>query len=184
MPRAISRARSTSGPSDPSFHLTSTGTADAFIWVLSGSGDLLSAFNVGGPTDSITLGSATDTIAYSISIDAEGNIILPGASWVRPTSTPAPASATSPAAGGCDIFVAKYSPLLSSQVPVTVHVDDGRGGSDEQSFTIDLSNAASGEIRGRLYDEAGASSIRLLSDDFNRPDNLVVDNGFTQFGTT
>ena len=40
----------------------------------------------------------------------------------------------------------------TSNLPVTVRVDDDRGGFDTQSYTIDVSGAATGEIHGAVTD--------------------------------
>ena len=46
-----------------------------------------------------------------------------------------------------------FGPITPIDVPVTVRVEDGRGGSDEQSFTIHVATAG-GEIRGIVRDTA------------------------------
>ena len=43
---------------------------------------------------------------------------------------------------------------------VTIRVDDGRGGFDTQSFTIDVSSAAPAEIRGTKFDDLNGSGMR------------------------
>ena len=43
---------------------------------------------------------------------------------------------------------------------VTVRVTDGRGGVDEQSFSVDVQSASPGEIRGRVFDDPNENGIQ------------------------
>jgi RHS repeat-associated protein len=44
-------------------------------------------------------------------------------------------------------------------VPVTVRVDDGRGGFDTQSYTIDVSNAAPGKVEGTVFNDLDGNGL-------------------------
>lgn len=46
------------------------------------------------------------------------------------------------------------------QFDFTVRVDDGRGGFDEQAFTIDVVQSGSGEIRGTKFDDQNGNGVR------------------------
>jgi YD repeat-containing protein/probable HAF family extracellular repeat protein len=50
--------------------------------------------------------------------------------------------------------------FVGSSHPVTVRVEDGRGGSDEQSFTIDVVDAEPGEIHGTKFKDVNGDGVR------------------------
>ena len=49
---------------------------------------------------------------------------------------------------------------FASNTAVTVRAEDGRGGSDEQSFVIDVNPAAPGEIRGTVFEDRNGNKTR------------------------
>ncbi|HUE70455.1 MAG TPA: putative Ig domain-containing protein [Pirellulaceae bacterium] len=49
---------------------------------------------------------------------------------------------------------------IADSAPVTVRVDDGRGGFDTQSFAIDVSTAAPGEIHGTKFNDHDGDGVQ------------------------
>src|SRR5690606_23562452 len=63
--------------------------------------------------------------------------------------------------GGRAGFLVKVR--LETEVPVTVRVDDGRGGFDQQSFVIDLASDPQGEVVGTLFHDLNSDGLRNIA---------------------
>src|SRR5439155_3305805 len=59
-------------------------------------------------------------------------------------------------------WVASNAPLALLHAPVTVRVEDGRGGFDTQSFTVDVSPGGTGEIHGTVFNDPDGEGRRGL----------------------
>ncbi len=119
-------------PGSGVFNLVSSGPSSSFASKLNGSGDFLWAGSLGGFSN----GGGQDLL-----VDPRGAIYVTGAFTGTTDFDPGPGTYNLTAEGPSDIFLARLN-----QAPafpdVTARVEDGRGGSDTQSFTIDLSNHA------------------------------------------
>jgi RHS repeat-associated protein len=56
--------------------------------------------------------------------------------------------------------------IAGSTVPVSVRVEDVRGGFDEQSFSIEVKATGTGEIRGTKFNDADGDGVSVRSVDF------------------
>ncbi|WP_337175299.1 putative Ig domain-containing protein [Paludisphaera sp.] len=99
-----------------------------------------------------------DTLAYSLSQSPAGMTIDPRSGAI----------AWSPSAGD-----------LGASIPVLVRVEDGRGGSDEQGFTIEVVQG-SGEIHGAKWDDRDGNGVR---NGRNLVTNFDFEMGYTGFRT-
>lgn len=130
---------------------------------------------------------ADATGGYSMAIDCFGHIYSTGIYYNTYDFDGSTAVRQFTSAGAEDIFLTQITAAPSS-ADVTVRVEDGRGGIDEQSFIIDVRNAPPGEIHGMKFhdtDNDGArSGTFYVYDDFNRSDSLTVGNGFQEYGNT
>ncbi|MGB2715172.1 MAG: putative Ig domain-containing protein [Vicinamibacterales bacterium] len=108
---------------------------------------------------STPVNSATEGQSYTYDVDASDPDAGDTLSY---TLTQAPAGMTVDSATG---VIAWLPSLLSSSVPVTVVVSDGRTGTATQSFTIAVAPAALGRgvIAGWVFDDATGSPIQNAS---------------------
>ena len=144
------------------FDLTSAGSGpnqglsgpvgDAFLWELDSGGNFVWAGRMGGPLGDTGTGLA---------IDGSQNVFMTGSFSDTANFAPGPGTFNLTRAGYTDYFLAKYSFAHN----VTVRVDDGRGGFDTQSYTIDVSSAAPGEIQGTVFNDLNGNGTR----DSNEP---------------
>jgi RHS repeat-associated protein len=118
-------------PGSGVFALTSkAGTQDMFLSELDGQGHYLWAGAVGG--------NGAD-LGYGIAVDNSGGVVATGVFQQTVDFDPGPGTANRTTTGTQDMFVVRLTQTPPCPA-VAVRVDDGRGGSDTQSFMIDLSN--------------------------------------------
>src|SRR5208337_4929048 len=100
----------------------------------------------------VTTALAGQTYTYPVkAIDPDGDPLTY-------SLTTAPQGMTiDPAAG-----LVSWTPTLADvgQQDVTVRVDDGRGGFDTQSYTIDVSTGAAAEIQGNVFNDLNGDGVR------------------------
>src|SRR5262249_27255742 len=110
------------------------------------------------------LGGLGQDYVLNLALDDCGNLHSTGFFNQTMDLDPGPGTYNVSSTGGSDIFVATFSSqgdfLLDPQECVTVRVDDGRGGFDTQSFTIDVSSAAPGEIHGTKFEDTNGVGSR------------------------
>lgn len=66
------------------------------------------------------------------------------------------------------------SGFLASAYDFTVQVDDSRGGTDIQTFTVKISSSNSGTIRGLKWEDINSNGIRDKAINSNKPLDLVI----------
>ena len=142
------------------YSLDSPGNFDAFTLKLDGVGDLVWVSRVSGTS----FVGATD-----LALDRDGDVYTTGSFLGTADFDPGDPTLNLDSAGGGDLFVAKLIPTPLPQALVVVRVEDGRGGFDEQSFTIDVVNDRPGEIRGRAFQDGTYSPVTAT---------LTVDNKY------
>jgi RHS repeat-associated protein len=90
-------------------------------------------------------------------------------------TTAPPGMTIDPATGLVRVPAADIPQLLQAQpVPVTVRVDDGRGGFDTQSYTLNVQTVQPGEIEGTKFNDLNGNGIRDVQGGSAAP--LPVDN--------
>ncbi|MDZ7848263.1 MAG: SBBP repeat-containing protein [Owenweeksia sp.] len=103
-------------PSANTANLVSAGNADIFLAKYDGSGNYLTAINMGG--------SSFD-IGYSVAIDGSGNAVVTGYFNGTADFDPSPTTANLVSAGQYDIFLASYTnAMLVTPCRDTVYVND------------------------------------------------------------
>ena len=61
--------------------------------------------------------------------------------------------------------------LQFGQFPITIRVEDGRGGFDEQEYVLDVNSGVPGEIRGRKIHDVDGDSVSGITVDVVVPGN-------------
>ncbi|MBI3467960.1 MAG: hypothetical protein HY000_33555 [Planctomycetes bacterium] len=106
---------------------------------------------VSQPVTTLAVSGSSGNYVYSVAaVDADNDLL--SYSLVQK-----PDGMTIDAATGQIAWLAASSDLGNH--PATIRVEDGRGGFDEQSFTIDVTQA-SGEIRGAKFNDLNANGVR------------------------
>ena len=80
------------------------------------------------------------------------------------------------------IWDLQFAYTLDTNTPVEVRVEDGRGGFDEQSFTIEVALAGTGEIHGTVFSEDqtnGTSTEPVMVPNYSFEDPDVPDGSWT-----
>ena len=138
--------------------------SETLLWQLNPDGELLwLGVLAGGVNDSVS--------PFDLALDNQGQVYLAGAFQGSIDFDPDEGERilTSLVDGNTDPYLLKFN--LSAQHPVTVRVEDGRSGFDEQSFTINVGQAAPGEIRGAVFNDLNGDGLRDIAP------TLLVSNG-------
>lgn len=133
-------------------NLTSAGSFDVAVAKYDDTGSLIWARGFGG--------TGRDE-AGPVIVDPNDGIVIAGRYSASVDFDPGAGTSTLTSKGFFDNFV--FTLTQPKAVPeVTVRVEDGRGGSDSQSFIVDVSTAAPATIRGSVFSDLDGNGSRNL----------------------
>jgi RHS repeat-associated protein len=150
--------------------VTSRGDLDIFITKLNASGSF---------SWTAAFGGTKQEVGYDIAVDGFGRIYTTGLFNDTVDFDPGVGEfeLSSPNGLISSLFLMQLTPSVS----IGVRVEDGRGGFDTQSFTIDVNSTAPGEIRGTKFNDLDGDSSKLFDstpnnvEPWERGNQLLVD---------
>ena len=154
-------------PGSGVFDITSTGNHDGFGAKLDGQGNLVWAQRHGGDSAlDVGLGNGVDAI-WSVVPGPDDVVYMSGSFAATAQFGPNQPAFSMTSAGSTDGFLAKFV----ERPKVTVRVEDGRGGTDTQSFTIDILGNRPPEIVSQPVTDAFVGTTYNYDVDAVDPDN-------------